>query len=328
MAEKVKLMREQWDYLIILDACRYDYFEQVWGNYLKGDLTKKISVGSGTVEWRNKSFTSYYGDVIYISANPYITSSGPVKGFSAKQHFCKVYCLCLNDWDKQKGTVLPETVTKRAIDIINANTDKRAIIHYLQPHEPYLGSAVTSPGYTKPEPGVFLPDGYENNAKFKIANNLLKILSGILYWLGIRGRFLPWKLREILAMPPANPMDVIRRKYGKEILRKAYKENLEIALKHVVDLVNSLSGRIVITADHGEILGENECYGHWSRSSNKFLVEIPWLVIDKGESVTEPADQITNKGQRKPQPSGPADEEADEEAKRKIQERLKSLGYY
>jgi len=29
----LKIMEEEWDYLIILDACRYDYFLALWKNY-------------------------------------------------------------------------------------------------------------------------------------------------------------------------------------------------------------------------------------------------------------------------------------------------------
>jgi len=62
----LKVMEENWNYLIILDACRYDYFEKLHRNYFSGVLEKKISLGSGTSEWLRKNFTSYYPDTIYI----------------------------------------------------------------------------------------------------------------------------------------------------------------------------------------------------------------------------------------------------------------------
>ncbi len=327
---KVGVMQERWDYLIILDACRYDYFERIWQNYLQGSLEKRKSIASTTIEWRNKSFREYHPDVIYISANPYITSVAPVKGFSAKEHFYKVYDLVLNNWDSRKCTVLPETVTKRAIDIINANSDKRAIIHYIQPHEPYLGCAAADVSVKRPQPRQpwALEQIDQDSTKFKISNCILKTLSGILYWLGIRGNLLIWRLREFMAMPPANPMDAVRREYGKELLRQAYKENLEIVLKHVATLVDTLQGRIVITADHGEALGERGCYGHWSRARIKSLVEIPWLVIDKARKVSEPTEKTADKKKEETQPSEPLDKQTNQEAKRKIQEKLKALGYY
>lgn len=53
----VYLMEEQrpldrsWDYLIILDACRFDVFEEVYDDFLEGRLRKVESVGSSTPEW-------------------------------------------------------------------------------------------------------------------------------------------------------------------------------------------------------------------------------------------------------------------------------------
>jgi hypothetical protein len=319
--EKVNIMQERWDYLIVLDACRYDYFEQVWQQYLHGRLEKRMSVGTGTSEWRDKSFTDYYDDVIYISANPFINSLSPVKGFSAKEHFPRVFDLWLSNWDKEKGTVLPETVTKEAAEIIASHMDKRAIIHYIQPHEPYLGLAATSPGYKRPSAGQYM-QGLPGESK--VVRKIMNILSGVFYWLGLRGNYFIWKIREVLRLAPAGPMDAVRRKYGDELLRKAYKENLEIVLKSVAELVDTLSGKVIITADHGEMLGENNCYCHWSRSNNEFLREIPWLMIDKGDKDPGSAPRAASEGQKASEPAAPADEEA----KQKIQEKLRALGYF
>ena len=67
MTRKVlNVMEEKWDYLIILDACRYDYFESLYKEFFDGDLEKRISLGSNTIEWCLESFKGYYPDVIYI----------------------------------------------------------------------------------------------------------------------------------------------------------------------------------------------------------------------------------------------------------------------
>jgi hypothetical protein len=313
----VEVMKERWDYLIVLDACRYDYFEQVWQQYLQGALEKRTSVGTGTSEWRDKSFTDYYDDIVYVSANPFINSLAPAKGFLAKDHFFKVYDLWLNDWNQDKGTVLPEVVTNKALQIIEAHEDKRAIIHYIQPHEPYLGPSVAGPGFQPPVAGGYL-QGLPGESK--VLRAVMRIVSGVLYWVGLRGNYLIWKMRELLRMSPAGPMDAVRRKYGNETLRKAYAENLNIVLKQVAELVDTLTGRIVISADHGEMLGENNCYCHWSRSNNKLLREIPWLVIDRGEKASGPAAKAASEERK-------ASEPADEEAKKKVQEKLRALGY-
>jgi hypothetical protein len=328
--DRVQIMQESWDYLIILDACRYDYFEQVWQNYFAGDLERRISVGSATREWRNKSFTGHYDDVVYISANPHINSSVRIKGFLATEHFFKVYDLWQDEWDNEKGTVLPETVTNRAIDIIGANAHKRAIVHYIQPHQPYLSFDMTEAVAHRYRSVVRkMPDKTKSRgANVAAVEKVLSIINTALYCMGFGGHLAGWKLRELLNMSPANHTDAIRREHGKEALRRAYKENLEIVLESTAKLVGALSGKIVVTSDHGEVLGENNCYEHWSRSSNKFLLEIPWLVIDKGIRTTEPAKSACDERQQKNAAPVSSDQGADDETKRKIQEKLKALGYY
>jgi hypothetical protein len=325
MTDTLNLMQENWSYLIVLDACRYDYFESVYKKYLTGNLEKRISVGTGTSEWRDRSFLDYYDDIIYISANPYINSVTAVRGFCGKDHFNQVFDLWLEDWDYKHGTVLPEKVTQRAKEIISANTEKRAIIHYIQPHEPYLTSKIEVPGFKTPKVGGILQGVQEESWFIK---KFMTLVSGLCYWLGIRGNLPVWKIREFLGLGPSNPMDAVRRKYGDEALQEAYKENLEAALPHIAELVEHLSGRIIITADHGEMLGEEGCYCHWSRANKRQLLEIPWLVIDKGEKSSESTRQKTAKDEYKLISTERLDEKTDDEAKRKIQERLRALGYY
>lgn len=284
---KVEIMKEEWDYLIILDACRYDYFKKIWKKYfnkeLSGELTKKISVGSATLQWRNNSFNEYYDDVIYVSSNPYINSIKPVKGFLGSEYFHKVYDVWKYGWDAKRGTVLPVTVTNTTINALKSYKNKRIIIHYLQPHAPYLSLNINSHGFPLPDlKSKKILQGIRQGKKMsKLLNNVIEIfslLSNKFRILDINISIL-WKLAEILNISPVSPIDYVRRKYGKEGLRKAYMDNLEIVIKRLIILLNYLSGRIIITADHGELLGESGCYGHPNNSTNPYLIEIPWLIL-------------------------------------------------
>ena len=326
---KVNVTQEKWDYLIILDACSYDYFERVYQNYLQGKLLKKISVGSSTAQWRNNSFPDRYDDTVYISANPNISSVLPVHGFLASEHFHKVYEVWKDGWDKDKGTVLPETLTKTAIEIIKNTNNKKFIIHYLQPHEPYLMSGIDSHGYNKADINSDrILIGSEKYERFStIKKILLKHLRKYFKHNKILTNQPEWILRQYLQMAPRSAMDAVRRKYGKKMLAKAYQTNLECVLKQVVVLVKHLSGRIVITSDHGELLGEHRCYAHPAESTNPILIEIPWLVMEKTIDI-----EITKKDHGKErlsyeekchseQRGGKADE-------KEITEKLRDLGYF
>lgn len=322
--EAVLIMQEDWDYLILLDACRYDYFAEVWNKYLNGNLGKKISLDTRTPEWRSKSFPESYPDVVYVSANPFINSIRPVMGFDGKKHFYAVYDLWLKYWDKKLGTVLPDIVTDEAIDITDKNPDKKAIVHYMQPHEPYLGAGISAPGYKPPDgTGTWSLIGVDDSKNScRLRNSLVKLCSDISFHLGMKGNFVQWKLREFFKMPPATPMDAVRRKYGRKGLQKAYKENLEIVLTQVARLVESLSGKIIVTSDHGEMLGENYRFCHWARSSCRLLREIPWLVINKGNKTVR-AEQ-TKAEQKKEISTNP---EQQKQVEAELADRLKSLGY-
>jgi len=214
----VKVIEEEWDYLIVLDACRYDYFEKV--NRIDGKLEKRISLGSNTPEWLKKNFDGYYDDVVYISANPHI-SNYEVRGFRGTDHFWKVENLWYYDWDNVLESVHPRRVTKKALRTIRKYYGKRFIIHYLQPHQPYILSP-------------------------KVTHSLVRI-----------------------------------GKISIEELRKAYMENLILVHNEVEKLVNVLEGKIVITADHGQLLGEKFEIGHPLGVYFKELVEVPWLVVEK-----------------------------------------------
>jgi hypothetical protein len=71
------VLEEDWDTLLILDACRYDTFSDV--HSLPGTLNKRISVGGNTYEWLRGTFDGRdLRDTIYVTANPqlYRTRNG------------------------------------------------------------------------------------------------------------------------------------------------------------------------------------------------------------------------------------------------------------
>ncbi len=131
----IKVMSEKWDYLIVIDACRYDYFKKY--NYIGGKLTKEKSLGVGTPSWIENNFTHKYEDVVYVSSNPYVSKVSLKKlvGFNPFYHIEPVWNY---GWDHKLGTVPPEAVTIATIKMMNKYPNKRIISHYLQPHPPFL----------------------------------------------------------------------------------------------------------------------------------------------------------------------------------------------
>jgi len=251
----VNIMREDWKYLIILDACRYDTFKR--NNTIPGDLQKKTSLGSGTREWLKENFKEYYEDLIYISANPF-ASDHRVAGFKGSEHFFKVENVWSYGWDKEVGTVPPKNVTDAAIKMIKKYPEKRMIIHYMQPHGPWLG-----------ENGLTAKDINIENVGGEV-NNFLPVVS--YFW------------------------DEV--KFGNmsiEVIKKAYEGNLKFVLKEVERLINHLDEKIVVTADHGTVFGKWGIYFHPRFIRIKDLIEIPWFVIKKGKRPSSKTDEKNQK---------------------------------
>ena len=110
--------------------------------------------------------------------------------------------------------------------------------------------------------------------------------------------------------------DYYRANVTAEQARQAYRETLDIALPHVERLVTELPGKTVVTADHGELFGDNlfGLAGHPGGDIYlKELVTVPWLEVDADERKEIVPGSATE---------GPI--EMDEEVKQS----LRDLGYY
>jgi hypothetical protein len=290
-AKIINVMEEDWDFLIVLDACRFDYFSEVYQGYFDGKLEKIISTGCSTVEWLKRSFTGYYPDVIYISGNPYINSKMMIGGFNAKRHFYKIVDVWDFGWDSKLGTVPPREINKATLRYYLKYPQKRFIVHYLQPHAPYLSAKFRQNGYEKlnPKNGKVLSNITGYGRANRCFESMLNVTGTLLSKLNIIES--SWALREKIGLPPTSPMDVVRRKYGKNGLIEAYKENLNIVLDYVAKLCSKLPRKkIVITSDHGELLGEGGAYEHPNGpidkifnnlflERKKILQEVPWLRV-------------------------------------------------
>jgi hypothetical protein len=316
--EKVRVMSEVWDYLVVLDACRYDFMAAAAERYFSQPPGKRLSAGTSTLEWRDANFPERYTGVIYVSSNPYINSLRPVRGFLGSDHFDRVYDVWRTGWDPVKGTVRPKAVSDAAVAAMRDNPDARVIVHYLQPHAPYLGLEEGSVGFPVPDlegGDVLRGASVRPEPAFKV--HLLRVLRWMCYKTRLMGVNPEWRLRQLLAMAPASPMDAVRRGVGDSGLRDAYRANLEIVLSAVADLVKYMAGRIVITSDHGELLGERGCYSHFSGSHLPELLEIPWLVVEKQDK--EPLDSWKFETR--------AGSAGDGEGEAGIKRRLRALGY-
>jgi len=52
-ARMVDVIEEDRDFLIVLDACRYNYSSEIYEGFFTGKLKKRTSSGCSTAEWYN-----------------------------------------------------------------------------------------------------------------------------------------------------------------------------------------------------------------------------------------------------------------------------------
>ncbi len=280
---------DDWDLLIILDACRVDALEEVQEEYdFIGDISTRWSRGSTSKEWMENTFVEKYkgeiGSTVYVTPNPfsshlkntvrkrvaYTWTEGTL--FENNKFLSSLvrddlvtadnFCEFIDLWhmvDKYSNSQLsPEKVTDHAIQTGRQTDCQRQIVHYMQPHRPYLTTSDD----------------------------------------------VPWKER---------PFGYLRDGGDFEDVWTAYVNNLRLVLDHVETLLENIDAEtVVITSDHGELFGEWGLYSHEVGIPHLTLRKVPWVETN-----------ATDTGGYKPEIADSKEEASDEV----LQERLEALGY-
>jgi hypothetical protein len=270
-------MDRDWDNLVLLDACRYDYFERQ--NTIPGELTSVISHGGQSWEFMQGNFVGeQFHNTVYVTANPHT-------GKLQDDVFHAVEPLYIDEWNEKHETVLPEDVVSPALDANEKYPDKRLIVHFMQPHRPYLGQTA---------------EEIQNEHDIYGFNRTLAHSD------------------ETPGGPSFSTL-VENGEISATKARKAYSETLDIVLDGVATLLEGLSGKSVVSADHGEMLGERILslttpkFGHSHQYiRNETLYRVPWLEVPAEERRSVQTDEPV---------------ESDNGDSATIEGRLEALGY-
>ena len=275
---------ESWDNLIILDACRADTFEEM--NHIQGRLERRISRGSSSEEFLIENFAKHPTHKNFPDL--VYVSANPYVNSLVPDRFHRIYPVWDYGWDDNLRTVPPENVVKDALQAKKDNPDKRMIIHFMQPHFPPLDRQFEH------DTGI---DGLRRAARDNLPFN----------------RVLDTTVEYLLEIRELNLNEVW----------DAYKRNLAIVLSWVEKLIPDLSGKTVITSDHGNMFDERagilfpfKMSGHKKNFHVRQLVTVPWLIISSQGSSHDV------------QKSSTAAETGNTlEDDEKIKDRLRKLGY-
>lgn len=243
----IAVMEEDWDNLLILDGCRYDLYED--RTWLGGTLQRRISSGSDSWEFLQANFgDGTYHDTVYVTSNPHAYKL-------PDDVFHRVVNLLDDRWDPELQTVLPEDVAAAAVTAHEEYPNKRLLVHFMQPHFPFIGET----GRRLDQGGIVMHvDDHD-------------------------GEQMIWS----------------KMRYGlvdEDLTLEAYRENLDIVLAVVEDLLEDLDGKTVVSSDHGNMVGDRlwpipvRGYGHPRGFHAPQLLEIPWEVLEADDRRSVRAD--------------------------------------
>lgn len=235
------IYKDDWDLLIILDACRVDALREVAPEYdFITDVQHRWSVGSTSNEWLSKTFTESYqdqiGETTYVTSNLFARKVLEEHEYPPTQHQERIP-FSAHSWDtidvsafeyvdrvwqyadqEPDGSFPPRRVTDRAIHLARNQDPSRLVVHYMQPHSPY--TPVNEPRKEQ--------------------------------WL-------------------AGDID-------KETIWEAYLETLRYVVDNVELLLKNVdSEQVVITADHGEAFREYGIPGHLLAFPQPDVKRVSWV---------------------------------------------------
>jgi len=167
-------------------------------------------------------------------------------------------------WDDKNDTMPPEPISRHVISRHREGYE-RVVGHYMQPHYPFIGknTEVTGRGM-----------GWEMVNEDADTDNLA-LWDQFLY--GVR-----------------NDIDEVW---------DAYDDNLRYVWSEVERVTSNVSGTVVVTADHGNALGEFGMWGHKPGMPHPKMRRVPWVEFeceDSGDEVeaetgTEVTDNVSER---------------------------------
>lgn len=256
------LFDAEWDNLIVLGACRYDAFVASKRRHdLPGELEARTSKGSQTPEWLYANFDGrQLHDTVYVTgtAMPYHLSLADPPNQSQRQ--------------RRWGFDID------VHDLVNVWAD---------PSDDWFDMYIDRIQEQIVPPSVMCDAARDALEQYPHKRLLVHITPPHDPYLGPTGRELheeaerPW----MALLDGELDADIDR-------LRRAYRENVDLAVEPVVDLVDDLPGRTIVTADHGELLWNRSSpvpvrdFLHPEQTYVEELVRVPWNVVENGTRET------------------------------------------
>lgn len=314
--------------LVILDACRYDVFRDLHAEYLAGSLERVWSSGNWTQQWVSRTWDGEY-DLTYVSTTPFTFDYAHAEAgseYTPSGRFDEVIDVIGREWHPVLSTTPPEPVTDIALQTIAAADTTRAVVHYMQPHAPYIGDTRILQWDEPDEKISALLDYMDGDeAALDGYDDGMSSDGDSLTLMELVRRDLDYREERRLSRANYESMDAKVRRGDLSLreYRTAYRDNLRHVLGEVQRLISYLDCPVVVSADHGEHLGRHReelpRLGHpdWT---HPVLREVPWFVVDAESRGDSDLSEF--------EPATTYDPDADgEPSDETLTDRLAALGY-
>ena len=133
----------EWDVLVVLDACRADLLQSVAPDIdFLGAVESVRSVGSSSSEWLENTFLGHpeTGHTVMVTGNTWTDRYLDGDAFAALDEVWKYA------WDDEYDTVPADAITDRAIAMARERSPERLVVHYMQPHHPFVADPLDGDG--------------------------------------------------------------------------------------------------------------------------------------------------------------------------------------
>ncbi|QRV16267.1 hypothetical protein JMJ58_05070 [Haloterrigena salifodinae] len=331
----------EWDVCCILDGCRLDLMCEAAAaghEALPGPdgVDSLWSVGSQSAEWMDRTFAPAYREEMartaYVTGNPFssqscehiLVTSDEVLPLS-EADFGVFHEAWRDDWvDDGISTIPPESLTDAAIAIWRRREElgvDRVLVHYMQPHAPFRSRPEWFFGSADIEHWGQFADGEDGDDPADENLDLEDLTA---------------EEREALeAFAEADDDEGsmndpwLRVRDGDlafEAVWRAYRDNLEWVLDDVARLLENCDGRVAMTSDHGNALGELGVWSHPPGTPVPALRRVPWVVREgKDLGTCDPAlpDAVREGDEAGAQQDGRGSDGDDDD----VESRLEALGY-
>lgn len=133
----IYVLEEDWDVLLVLDACRWDALAEVSDEYewLPEDVPSVTSRGTYSRDWMQENFGPEFDEEKARTAH--ITWNAFSDYELDETNWYSLNEVWRDVWDDERGLLPPRPITDRAIRTWRDTGADRTLVHYMQPHAPY-----------------------------------------------------------------------------------------------------------------------------------------------------------------------------------------------